>query len=446
MSKAKTRREGHGRRGACDRLLARSAESKPTQKEGKTMKNRHLELVMLLLGSLAVLPPTPANMCAAPGPVSPKLVAALTGSDGPIEFGYTSAIDGKTVVATGGVAVYLFVEPTTGWANMTETAKLTASDGATLTSVSISGDTVVAGADGLANGSEGAAYVFVKPADGWTSMTETAKLTPSDRIAGDAFGFSVAISGNIAVVGAAQNNSIGTPVEPTGPGAAYVYVKPQNGWTNMTETAKLTASDGVDGDDLGWAIDFGNDTVVAGAVVAGAPNAAVGGNSVEGAVYVFVEPSGGWTNMTETAKLTNAPGGFDNVLGQSVSLSRNTVVAGGFNLAFVFVKPPGGWTDMSQTAQLTDSSGRFNFGQSVSIYGDVAVVTAPTLENLPSAADIFIKPMTGWVNASQTTSVRPPAGSVNASFGISADNLPRTIVVGDPRIVGSGGNAVYVFQ
>ncbi|MGH3083070.1 MAG: FG-GAP repeat protein [Gaiellaceae bacterium] len=73
-----------------------------------------------------------------------------------------------------------------------EQAKLTASDGAADEelgrSISVSGDTVGVGApfdDTGANTDHGSAYVFVKPQTGWASATETAKLTASDGAAGD---------------------------------------------------------------------------------------------------------------------------------------------------------------------------------------------------------------------------------------------------------------------
>ena len=96
----------------------------------------------------------------------------------------TSAVQGSA---------YVFVKPGSGWANATETAELTASDRAVNdnfgVSVAISGDTVVVGANGD-DSNRGSAYVFVKPGSGgWANATETAKLTASDGAANDQFGF-----------------------------------------------------------------------------------------------------------------------------------------------------------------------------------------------------------------------------------------------------------------
>ena len=108
-------------------------------------------------------------------------------------------------------------------------------------SVAISGDQIVVGAykdDDNGDGS-GSAYVFKKPTSGWTNMTQTAKLLPSDGVTDDKFGRSVAISRDQVVVGA-----YGDGHNDTSSGSAYVFEKPTSGWTDMTQTAKLTASDG----------------------------------------------------------------------------------------------------------------------------------------------------------------------------------------------------------
>ena len=147
-------------------------------------------------------------------------------------FGNSVSISGNTVVvgAPLGVngdqgAAYVFTEPALGWKDNTETAELTASDGAGAdyfgTSVSISGNTVVVGAYGV-NGSQGAAYVFTESGSGWVSTSMAAKLTASDGASGDTFGYSVSISGNTVVVGAYSATVNGN----SNAGAAYVFATP----------------------------------------------------------------------------------------------------------------------------------------------------------------------------------------------------------------------------
>ena len=108
-------------------------------------------------------------------------------------------------------------------ATWTQQAKLTASDGAEDDwfgrSVAVDGDTAVTGAPGDDdNGSvSGSAYVFTRSGGIWTQQ---AKLTASDGAADDAFGFSVAVDGDTAVIGAYEDDDNGTDS-----GSAYVFTK-----------------------------------------------------------------------------------------------------------------------------------------------------------------------------------------------------------------------------
>ena len=141
-------------------------------------------------------------------------------------------------------------------------AKLTASDGAAGDrfgwQVGISGDTVVASASG--DDDVGSAYLFERDAGGVGAWGQVAKLTPSDGAEWDGFGGSVTISGDTVVIGAAYDDDNGD-----GSGSAYLFEKPAGGWADMTETAKLTASDGADGDYFGRSVSISGNTVIVGA-------------------------------------------------------------------------------------------------------------------------------------------------------------------------------------
>lgn len=101
--------------------------------------------------------------------------------------------------------------------------------------VAISGDTVVVGDPSGGSQSQGTAYVFVKPASGWANMTQTAELTASDASAKSNFGDAVAIDGDTVIVGADNQ----TVQNQSNVGEAYVYVKPASGWVDATQTATL---------------------------------------------------------------------------------------------------------------------------------------------------------------------------------------------------------------
>jgi len=265
---------------------------------------------------------------------------------------------------------------------MTETAKLTTSDGSAYdvfgwcVSLSPDGKVIVGGLSTSPSKVGQVVRVFVKPASGWKSMTETADLAASDSTgAFDDFGASVATNGRTVVVGApgVTTNSSGSPQVQ---GASYVFVEPTTGWADMTQTAKLTASNGGYGDYLGSSVAISDNTIVA-----GAPGAMEGA----GAVYVFVEQAKGWSNTTETAELTS--GIFGDILGWSVAINKNLVVAGapqwpayhGPGSAYVFERPTTGWRSTSEfKTKLTAPDGAENdyFGYSVAIDDSATVIGA----------------------------------------------------------------------
>jgi len=162
--------------------------------------------------------------------------------------------------------VYLFHIPPNGWVTTAApTAKLLSSDGKNgdlfgwSAAISSDGGTVIVGAP--ANPATlspptgpGGAYVFVQPLGGWaalqpvTTLNEASKLTASQGRNGDGFGDSAVITagGSRIVVGAPNNPFVGGQVVP---GAAYVYLKPSNGWGGgaqqpLNEQQKLTAYSG----------------------------------------------------------------------------------------------------------------------------------------------------------------------------------------------------------
>jgi len=258
-----------------------------------------------------------------------KLVAGdLTAGD---VLGCSVDIDAGVVVAAaraqagGRGAVYVFAEPAGGWADATgETAKLTVSDGAASDlfgrDVAVSGDAILVGADRVDAGATdtGAAYVYVKPATGWATATEDARLVASDRAGEDEFGIAVALNGDVAVVGAHRCEGAAA-IESAG--AAYVFVKPAAGWKNATETAELTASDPSAYAGMGIDVAVDGETVVAGAY----QDDPKGLES--GSAYLFEMPATGWAAAAEDAKLVAADGAPYDRFGFQVAVDDGTVIA-----------------------------------------------------------------------------------------------------------------------
>ena len=338
----------------------------------------------------------------------------------------------------------MFTKPAGGWADATQTAELTASDGAPTDSlgisVAISGDTIVAGAFDHqvgSNADQGAVYVFTKPTGGWVNATQTAELTASDGAAGDNFGRSVAVSGDTIVAGT------------QGRDAVYVFTKPAAGWVNATQNGELTTSDG--GGFFGVSVAIDGSTIVV-----GADDHQVGSNQSQGAAYVFMMPAGGWVNMTQTAELTASDGAANDFFGLSVAISGSTIVAGAYfhqvgsnrqGAAYVFTRPAGGWVNMTQTAELTASDGAFadGLGRAVAVSGDTIVAGAPFRTQDQGAAYVFTMPPGGWTGATQSAEVTASDGGGGDFFGDSIAISSNTIAAGADGHNGGQG-AGYVFS
>ncbi len=174
-------------------------------------------------------------------------------------------------------SAYMFYNTGTSWI---EQQRVFASDGDAIDefgwSVSLNGNNLLVGADGDDGDNDslsgsGSAYIFTFNGIEWI---EQQKLTASDCDSYEAFGTSVSISGNYAVVGAFRADNGDES------GAAYIYYFDG---TNWIEHKKLIASDSAFGDYLGWAACIsGNQTFV------GAINDEDNGDN-SGSIYVFRE-------------------------------------------------------------------------------------------------------------------------------------------------------------
>ena len=368
------------------------------------------------------------------------------------EFGLSIAVCGHTVVVGASElnsstigAAYIFVEGQNGWANMTQTAKLTASDGRAGalfgSSVACSGNTIIVGAPHQqvgTNQNQGQAYVFVKPFNGWLDTTETARLTSPDGKANDFFGYSVAVSGKTVAVGAPQASG------PVGlQGKAYIFEKPMGRWkTSSAATAVLTASNAQFDNGLGVSVSLTGNPLIGYTLAVGA----AGVNSVTGAVYVFVEPGTGWkTTSNFDAELTASDGQGGAALGYSVSINGNTLAAGayGINAAYIFVEPGTGWTTATETAKLTAPPSVVGsyFGYSLSLRGNRLAVGSAN-DPSESSVFVFVKPASGWKSTSNYNARLTSSDGYGFGFSVAVGN--GTIALGSIGVNGLQGTA-YVF-
>ncbi|MEX2169056.1 MAG: FG-GAP repeat protein [Pirellulales bacterium] len=234
-------------------------------------------------------------------------------------FGSSVSISGQTTLIgsrlddvngtndTG--SAYVFRENESG--EWLEIAKLIANDGATGDgfgrSVAVGHRIALVGAPfadslGLSSGS---VYVFEENSFG--HWEQTTKLTPNDLSTRDNLGYSVALSGQTALVGARGDNLRG---------AAYVFR--QNGSGNWAQIAKLTADDSETFDEFGTSVALDGDLALVGAT-----------SSNLGAAYLFEENElGDWEQI---AKIENPPGGGA-FFGYSVALYEGLALVGTYNM------------------------------------------------------------------------------------------------------------------
>jgi hypothetical protein len=308
-------------------------------------------------------------------------VAKLTGSDSQGQFASSVAIDGNTIVAGtpgqgGGTGkLYVFVEPASGWKDMTETVQLSASNAPPSLgeSVAINGGVIFAG-------TAGAICVYVQPESGWADAYQTAVLSePGGFAAGnsDGLGYSLALSEDGKTLAA------GVFAWPAGKGlgAVFVYKKPANGWQSATQYAVLSASNAIPGDQMGVSVAVDKNTVVAGTYN--------GNPSRYSGAYVFVKPASGWqTTDRYTAELTSGQRGDQ--FGWTVAKSGKFIVVGAPNAAiysfwyegaaYVYSQPAEGWNTTSRYLyQILPCPGYYYtyFGTAMAMEGNEVAVGAP---------------------------------------------------------------------
>lgn len=267
---------------------------------------------------------------------------------------------------------YVFEPGVDGWAQV---AELIPGDLASKDlmgkSIAVSGDVVVIGApgDGFFNFVLGKAFVFRRGAQGFWSHEAT--LFASDAAMNDHFGFSVAIDGDRIVVGADRNDDAGSSS-----GNAYVFERsPASG--QWTEVAKLASDDAAGGDQFGVAVSISGDLVAVGAFRADS-----GAVTNTGAAYVFRRgASGVWS---QDVKLT---AGNDSLaadaFGISVAVDGTTVFVGAptessplvsAGRAYVFEEAAGGGWERALTLEPLDGQAGDFFGDEVAFDGRHAVV------------------------------------------------------------------------
>ncbi len=383
------------------------------------------------------------------GPDAWGEVKKLTASDaaGGELFGRSVAISGDTILVgalgagAGPGTAYVFSRDQGGPDAWGEVAKLSAPDEAALgrfaASVALSGDTAVVGAaqSNDAGNRSGSAYIFSRDQGGPDTWGEVKKLTASDAAAEDEFGYRVAIDGDTVVVGAHYDDDGGS-----GSGSAYVFLRDQGGPAAWGEVAKLTAPDAAELDFFGSSVSISGDLVLVGAT----RDDAAGLNS--GSAYVFSRDEGGTNAWGAATKIVASDGAADDQLGSAVAISGTTAVVGAAfgdstvadsGSAYVFTLAEG-------TTRLVPSDGGLGFGAPVAASGDAAVVGAVGDDHAgddSGSAYVFVR------RQGEVAKLVASDAAAHDQFGFAVALSGDTAVAGSPydSDTGFGSGSAYVF-
>lgn len=302
-------------------------------------------------------------------------------------------------------------------------------------------------------------------------IAQQSYIKASNTETGDAFGFSVAISGDTVVVGARNEGSSATGVngnqqDNSAPkaGAAYVFVRNGGGWVQQ---AYLKASNAEAGDDFGYAVAISSDTIMVGAPLEDSSAMGINGNQADnstpdsGAAYVFVRNGTVWTQQSYI-KSSNPD--IADLFGWSVGLSNDTSVVGawleasnatGINgnqgdnsavvsgAAYVFTRSGTVWNQQAYL-KASNTEAADAFGWAVAISGDTIVVSAPFEgsnatgvngnqgnNSAPSSGAAYVFTRSGiiWNQQGYLKASNPDNGDL---FGYSASISNDTVLIGAP--------------
>jgi hypothetical protein len=258
------------------------------------------------------------------------------------------------------------------------------------------------------------------------NLSQQAKLVASDATQRDYFGHSVAISADGTIaVAGAWGRGLGV-------GTAYAFVQSGGVWTQQQ---RLNASDPANGDQFGTSVAVSSDGTTA---IVGAESK----NSSTGAAYVFTRSGGIWTQQQ---KLTAGDAAAGSRFGSSLGLSADgaTAIIGsrgnglGPGAAYVFTRSGGVWTQQQKLTAGDGAAGDY-FGSSVALSADgaTALAGAPAKTSSTGAAYVFTSSGGVWTQQQKLTAGDPASGD---SFGTSV----ATSTDGSAALVGASGKSGY---
>ncbi len=300
-------------------------------------------------------------------------------------------------------------------------------------SVSLKGNLAIIGVpddDDNGDGS-GAAWIF-DLTQVHNEGYEPIKLTASDAAAGDNFGNAVATDGNHIIVGAWKDGDDGE-----NQGAAYVFT------TSGQEQHKLVANDGALFDQFGSALAIDNGTIVVGATFANAPGAD------SGAAYLFDANSG-----AQIAKLVAPDGSAGDTFGESVAIADGLLVIGASNyddndedtlpgVGRAYLFDANTRNLVATLSPPTDERGA-RFGVSVSIGSRIAIGAFFADKNeIGAAGAVFVFQRNGEFQTKLQRSKAAPSDFLGQTVGVTNQLIVAGIPQADPNGSQSGSAIIF---
>lgn len=265
------------------------------------------------------------------------------------------------------------------------------------------------------------------------------KLTPSNRQNSYMFGYAVASDSNYIVVG-----SPGAPYPYDHFGSAYVFEKSDGVWQ---EKCRLTARDSSISAQFGYSVSVSGDYILIGAFRD--PE-----NGIQsGAAYIFHRDSSG--EWKEQQKLVPSDGSAYDEFGTSVSLWGDYAIIGApfdhinsveTGSAYIFKRDSSAWVEAAKLVA-SNSAGKYpKFGISVSIYGNYAIIGAYSdeeFESHPGAAYIFYDNGANWV---QQAKLNASDVEMNHLFGHSVSIYKDYAAVGSSQARTATNGAAFIYH
>jgi hypothetical protein len=293
-------------------------------------------------------------------------------------------------------------------------------------SVSISGDTLVVGADGDDNvfQNDGAAYVFERVGSNWTRK---AILIADDGAESDHFGSSILVKSDTIIVGAISDDDGSYDS-----GSVYVFGRQDATWNMQT---KLSGPfDAAENDGFGTAVAISGDTAIVGAPGDGNDE----GTIDVGTAYVLTCVDGNWVQQ---AKLTAFDGAINDHFGSSVAISGDTAVIGtadppGRGAVYVYTRTGGAWTEQAKLLVANLEDGDY-FGRKVAISGDTIFIGVPGDDHDTGSVYVFKRSGEVW---SEQAKLIP--WDVHFSYGKFGKSI---FISGNTAVIGSDYSDFYVY-